>query len=128
VVKRSDTDKVTVIAAGVTLYEALKAYEELMKENIALRVIDLYSIKPIDGVALKDAARTTKAIITVEDHAAEGGIGRQCEAHFPVSSFILLLFGTSEERQARRAFFYEEISKEAIIRKVKEFIYETSGA
>ncbi len=75
VVKQSKEDQVTVMGAGVTLYEALKAYEELLKEGIKVRVIDLYSIKPLDVETLKKAAEETKAMITVEDHFAEGGMG-----------------------------------------------------
>ncbi len=73
--RSSDTDQITVIGAGITLHEALSAYEELQKENINIRVIDLYSIKPIDIETIKKAALETKAIITVEDHHLEGGLG-----------------------------------------------------
>ncbi len=65
----------TVVAAGITLFEALKAYEQLKKENILIRVIDLYSVKPLDENTLKKAARNTKAVLTVEDHYQQGGIG-----------------------------------------------------
>ena len=70
VIKNSSHDLVTVIAAGVTLHEALKAYEELRKEGVFIRIIDLYSIKPVDKKSVHEAACTTKAIITVEDHFA----------------------------------------------------------
>jgi transketolase len=75
VVRMSLQDQVTVIGAGVTLFEALKAHEALQKEGIAIRVIDLYSIKPIDGKTLQKAASETKALIVVEDHWFEGGLG-----------------------------------------------------
>ena len=55
--KKSPRDDITVVAAGITLFEALQAYEELKDEGIFLRIIDLYSIKPIDGATLKEAAR-----------------------------------------------------------------------
>lgn len=72
---RSTTkDVATIVAAGVTLHEALRAAERLQKQGIFVRVIDLYSIKPIDVVTLKKAARQTEHIIVVEDHYAEGGI------------------------------------------------------
>jgi transketolase len=123
VVKRSDADKVTIIAAGVTLYEALKAYEELMKENIALRVIDLYSIKPIDGAALKDATRTTKVVITVEDHAPEGGIGEAVRSALPgIIVHSLAVRKLPKSGKPEELLLFEEISKEAIIKKVKELI------
>jgi transketolase len=122
-VKRSDTDSVTIIAAGVTLHEALKAYEELMKENVAVRVIDLYSIKPIDVAALKDAARTTKAIITVEDHAPEGGIGEAVRSALPgVLVHSLAVRKLPKSGKPEELLQFEEISKEAIIKKVKELI------
>ncbi|MGD0211451.1 MAG: transketolase C-terminal domain-containing protein, partial [Desulfomonilia bacterium] len=68
-------DQVTIAAGGITVFEALAAFEMLKKEGILLRVIDLYSIKPLDIDTLTEAAHATKAIITVEDHYAEGGLG-----------------------------------------------------
>jgi hypothetical protein len=74
VLRHSPQDKVTVIGAGVTLHEALKAAEQLKAEGTALRVIDLYCVKPIDGKELaKEIAATGGRLITVEDHWAEGG-------------------------------------------------------
>ena len=74
-VRRSDDDAVTLIGAGITLHEAVKAADELEADGIAARVIDLYSLKPIDADTVRAAARETGAIITVEDHWPEGGIG-----------------------------------------------------
>ena len=75
VVRSSDADRVTLVGAGVTLFEALKAAEELEGEGTAVRVIDLYSIKPADGATLRAALGETGTIVTVEDHWLEGGIG-----------------------------------------------------
>ena len=76
VLRQSPQDKVTVIGAGVTLHEALKAADQLKTEGTAVRVIDLYCVKPIDGEDLaKEIAATSGRLITVEDHWAEGGIG-----------------------------------------------------
>jgi transketolase len=76
VVRKSDNDQVAVVAAGVTLFEALKAHDELAKEGIAVRVIDLFSIQPIDRDALIEAAAATSGrFVTVEDHYPHGGIG-----------------------------------------------------
>jgi transketolase len=75
VVRSSDADDVTVVAAGITLHEALAAAEELAGEGVSVRVVDLYSLKPVDADTLKAAAEETDAIVTVEDHWAEGGIG-----------------------------------------------------
>ena len=65
----------TLIGAGVTLHEAVKAAETLAGEGIAARVIDLYSIKPIDEATLLEAARETGNLVTVEDHWPVGGLG-----------------------------------------------------
>ncbi|MGD0842316.1 MAG: transketolase [Candidatus Acidiferrales bacterium] len=76
VLRKSADDRATVIAAGVTLYEALKAADLLKAKGIAIRVIDLYCIKPLDTAALVEHARATGGrIVTVEDHYPEGGIG-----------------------------------------------------
>jgi transketolase len=73
--RSSPQDRVTIVAAGVTVGEALKAHEALGKEGIAARVIDLYSVKPVDEATLRKAAEETRGIVTVEDHSAWGGIG-----------------------------------------------------
>jgi transketolase len=76
VLRQSDADVATVATAGVTVFEALKAYDELKKDGIAIRVIDVYSLQPVDSATLREAARATNgAVITVEDHYAAGGIG-----------------------------------------------------
>jgi transketolase len=68
-------DDVTLIGAGITLRESLAAADDLADKGIEARVIDLYSVKPVDADAILEAAGETKAIVTVEDHWAEGGIG-----------------------------------------------------
>jgi transketolase len=76
VLRESKDDVVTVVGAGVTLFEALKAYDTLKASGTAVRVIDLYSLQPIDGKALIAAGTATGGqIITVEDHYPAGGIG-----------------------------------------------------
>ncbi len=76
ILRQSDHDVACVIGAGVTLHEALKAYEHLKKENIYISVIDLYSIKPLARDTLLSMAKKAKnKIITVEDHYLEGGLG-----------------------------------------------------
>jgi transketolase len=76
VVRQGANDKATVIGAGVTLFEALKAYDTLKAQGIDIRVIDLYSLEPVDAKTLTEAARATGGVlITVEDHYAAGGIG-----------------------------------------------------
>ncbi|CAN5251271.1 transketolase [soil metagenome] len=75
VIRRTDDDVVTLIGAGITVHEALEAADTLATEGITTRVIDLYSLKPVDAETVREAARDTGAIITVEDHWPEGGIG-----------------------------------------------------
>jgi len=76
IVRRDASDALTIVAAGVTLFEALKAHDQLKASGISARVIDLYSIVPIDRATLMDSARATQGrILTVEDHYAHGGLG-----------------------------------------------------
>ena len=76
VLRQSEHDVACVVAAGVTLHEALKAYDILAQRNVFISVIDLYSIKPLDAATLISVAKLSKnKIITVEDHYREGGIG-----------------------------------------------------
>ena len=68
---------VTLIATGITVYEALQAVEELKKENskLSIEIINLHTIKPIDKETIIASAKKTGRIITVEDHQIEGGMG-----------------------------------------------------
>jgi transketolase len=76
VVRGSEKDRVAIVAAGITLHEAIKAYDVLASQDIPARVIDCYSVKPIDADALADAAKVTGGrFVVVEDHWPEGGIG-----------------------------------------------------
>jgi len=76
VVRGTEKDRVTIVAAGITLHEALKAYDVLGSQDIAVRVIDLYTVKPVDADALADAAKVTGGrFVVVEDHWPEGGLG-----------------------------------------------------
>jgi len=75
VVRSSGEDAVTLIGAGITLHKSLKAADALAVDGISARVVDLYSVKPIDAETVLTAARETGAIVTVEDHWPEGGIG-----------------------------------------------------
>lgn len=120
--KQSSGDVVTVVAAGITLHEALKAHDQLLEEGIAIRVIDLYSVQPLDLGTLQVAAHETKAIITVEDHYEAGGIGEAVStalSTMPVPVYRLAVgkrpqSGTPEELMA-----YEEIDAGAIVKKVR---------
>jgi transketolase len=87
--RSSDDDEVAIVAAGITVHEALKAADALAAEGVNARVIDAYSIKPIDAETLRDAAEATGGrIVTVEDHWPEGGLGEA----------VLAAFADAEER------------------------------
>ena len=76
VLRQSDSDKVTVVAAGITVHEALKAADTLKGEGINIAVIDAYSVKPLAKAVIQGSARKSgNLVITVEDHYAEGGLG-----------------------------------------------------
>jgi transketolase len=75
VLRSTPDDQVTVVAAGVTLHQALAAADRLAEDGVRVRVIDLYCVKPIDEPTLRTAASDTGRILTVEDHRPEGGLG-----------------------------------------------------
>lgn len=77
IIRSSKNDVVTIIATGITIPEAIKAYGELKKENIFIRIIDAYSIKPVDKKTILESLQQTqqKVLITVEDHYEHGGLG-----------------------------------------------------
>jgi transketolase len=88
VVRSSDDDDVTLIGAGITLHEALKAADALAAQDVTARVIDLYSVKPIDAETLRAAAEATGLFVVAEDHWPEGGLAEA----------VLSVFADSDER------------------------------
>ncbi|GAA3143177.1 transketolase [Streptomyces rectiviolaceus] len=112
VLRSSEDDRLTLIAAGVTVQEALTAAEFLDREGIQVRVIDLYSVKPVDRATLREAAERTGCLLTVEDHRPEGGIGDAVSEAFadggPVPRMVRLAVHTmpgsaSPDEQLRAA-------------------------
>ena len=76
VVRSSDEDQVTVVASGITVHNAIEAAEKLEEDGVAVRIIDAYSIKPLDADTLREAAQATGGrLVVVEDHWPEGGLG-----------------------------------------------------
>jgi transketolase len=123
VLRQSGSDLATVIGAGVTLFEALAAYEELRQEGIPIRVIDLYSVKPVDAATLLTAAGVTQCLITVEDHYPEGGIGEAVMAALaphPVRIYSLAVTRKPKSGKPAELIDYEEISRSAIVKLVKQ--------
>ncbi|MBI2444504.1 MAG: transketolase [Candidatus Magasanikbacteria bacterium] len=132
ILRQSRKDIATVIAAGITVFEALTAYEILKREGILIRVIDLYSIKPIDLATLRQAASDTKALITVEDHYPEGGLGEAVQSALneraPTKNFSCPPIRSLAVRQIPRSgkpaelLAYEEINAAAVVKTVKSLL------
>jgi len=125
VLRHSQQDRATVVSAGITLFEALAAYEALQKMGIAIRVIDLYSLKPIAAATLMDAAQRTGAVITVEDHYPEGGLGEavlSALAQAPVPVHSLAVTKKPKSGSPEELLNYEDISRGAIVKKVREVL------
>lgn len=124
VLKESDRDAVTVVGAGVTLHEALAAHDTLADAGIAIRVIDAYSIRPIDGETLRAAAEETKAVIAVEDHSIFGGLGEAVAAELSGKGEVHRMGVTKIPRSARPDELMDEhgISRGAIVSRVKEIV------
>ena len=113
----------TVIATGIVVAEALKAMEELKKQGIDIRVIDMHTIKPIDKEIIIKAAKETKKIITIEDHNIIGGLGSAvCEVlseEYPTKVIRMGIndtFGTSGKGEELMKYFH--ITAEDIIEKI----------
>lgn len=120
--KSSREDKAAVLSAGVTLHEALKAYEILKSEGILIRVIDLYSIKPVDAENVNRAARETGNLITVEDHYPEGGIGEAVRSVLSEDCNVLNLAvsGLPRSGKPEELLAKFEIDAEGIVKAVKK--------
>ncbi|MBI2593966.1 transketolase [Candidatus Daviesbacteria bacterium] len=126
ILRQNHNDRVTIISAGITLHEALKAYEELQKEKINVRVVDLYSVRPIDLEMLKICSKETGGFIIVEDHHHEGGIGEailhalQNLLNIQVPVKILSVKKIPKSSKPSELLRYEDIDAKAIIKEVKK--------
>ena len=124
VIRESSRDCVAVIAGGITLHEALKAYRELLDEGISIKIVDIFCIKPLDSGLLKKVSSTVDALITVEDHYGAGGMG---EAVSGIEGLVCPVYRMAVDKIPRSGkpeelLEYEEISKKAIIKKIKNII------
>lgn len=125
ILQKSPQDKITLVAAGITLHEAFRAYTDLKKEGIFVRVIDCYSVKPLDHQTLAKALKETGKILVIEDHYPEGGIAEAVRSELgdfknPIYSLAVKkipLSGRPEE-----LLDFEEISAKHIVKKVKEIL------
>jgi transketolase len=127
VLRKSARDRVTVIACGICVPEALAAADEFEKKGISVRVVDAYSIKPIDGETIKKAARETNGlVITVEDHYSEGGLGDAVLNVFADDKGIRVVkLAVSKMPMSGKGgvlLNFEGISSKAIVSKIKEIV------
>jgi transketolase len=131
VVRRSDQDKATIVAAGITLFEALAAYDELKPEGIPLRVIDLFSIKPIDEQLLRSAGReTNNLIITVEDHSVCGGLGDAVAGAVAPAGIRVYELGVDDVPRSgkpQELLAAHGIDRTSIVKLVKSLVNGTNG-
>lgn len=113
------------VAAGATVHEALKAFDQLRRDGIPTRVIDAYSIKPIDAATLRAAADATGAIVTVEDHYPAGGLGEavlQALADRPVPVTMLAVHKTPMSGTGEELRDFAGISAASIIQTVRRLV------
>uniref|UniRef100_A0A8C6PT27 transketolase n=1 Tax=Nothobranchius furzeri TaxID=105023 RepID=A0A8C6PT27_NOTFU len=133
VVYKTNDDHVTVIGAGVTLHEALAAAEMLKKERINIRVIDPFTIKPLDSKVIIDSARATRGrIITVEDHYYEGGLGEAvCSAVVNEASFTVHRLAVSQVPRSGKPHELLRIfgiDRDAITQAVRKMLSSSANA
>jgi transketolase len=123
ILRRSKEDKLTIVACGVVVHEVLKAYEVLEKEGVKVRVIDAYSIKPIDGKTILEATQEAgKIVITVEDHYFDGGLGDSvlnALSDFPAWVVKMAVTKMPMSGKPAEILAYEGIDSEAIVKKIK---------
>ncbi len=125
VLKSSKKDRIALVGAGITLHESLKAYQELKNDGIDVRVIDLYSIKPIDSATLEQAADECKLILVIEDHRPEGGISEAVRSALSMHTAIIHSLSVTKKPRSGKPeelLAYEQIDSVAIVKKVKELL------
>src|SRR5436190_24364801 len=127
IIRQTADDILTIVASGITVFEALKAAEELKKEGINVRVLDCYSVNPVDKEMLIKCLQETKKqiLITVEDHFAHGGLGdfvaaavSEMNIHLEKMAVLSISRSGSKEQLLNQA----GIDASAIITKIKELI------
>ncbi len=128
-VRQSQSDVVTLVAAGITLHEALKAHDVLQEKGVSARVIDLYSIVPLDHATLEKALQETGALLTVEDHYSPGGIGEAVRSALASkSSYIRTLSVQLQPKSGTPAelLAYEKIDSLCIVDTVLAMLAESA--
>ncbi|MFH1867140.1 MAG: transketolase [Patescibacteria group bacterium] len=121
VVRQSNKDVGTIVSAGVTLYQALDAADQLKKKGVVVRVVDLYSIQPLDKKTLLKCAKQTKFILTVEDHRPAGGLGEAVAAAlgpYKIKIVSLAVWKQPKSGTPQQLLDYENIGTKAILKAV----------
>jgi len=126
VLRESEKDVICIVAAGITLHEALMAYEKLKQVGVFISVIDLYSIKPFDFKTVSYVAiKSGSKILTVEDHYKEGGIGEMIASSFvndSIDVYSLAVNKIPRSGSTEALLAYEQISADSIVKKVNEIL------
>lgn len=123
--KKSLHDDVTIIAAGITVHEALKAYDKLSAFGIHARIIDCYSVRPIDVRAIRKAAQETRAVFVVEDHGPRGGIAdhvREAVGNQTAQVISLCVKKTPRSGSPEQLLRFEKIDADSIVARVSSFL------
>jgi transketolase len=123
VLGKGERDAVTVVAAGITVHEALKAREALAKQGIGIRVVDAYSVAPLDAVGIsREVGETGGRVVVVEDHYAAGGLGEAVAAALAGAAALRHLCVREMPRSGKPDELIERygIGAEAIARAVRE--------
>ena len=117
VLRQSDRDEVTIVAAGITVHEALAAHETLQAQGMNARVVDAYSVKPIDAETLRSCGRSSGKLLVVEDHWYEGGLGDAVAAAIEIPVAVHRLAITQEPRSGAKSELLDRygISRRAIV-------------
>jgi transketolase len=126
VLKKNRKDKACIVAAGITLHEALRAYEKLQEKGISVSVIDLYSIKPIDSKTIIATAKASNhTVITVEDHYLEGGLGEAVQTALSCTTTCIKSLAVekiSRSGKPEELMRDAKIDAEAIVEAIKKLI------
>ncbi|CAN5226891.1 transketolase [soil metagenome] len=122
ILKSSSEDKAVIVTAGITIHEALKAYEHLKQDGLSIAIIDAYSIKPLDAKTIQQYARRTGHVIVVEDHYPDGGLGdtvHRALDGLQVKFTHLAVNKIPRSGSPEELLHYEEIDTTAIVKAVK---------
>ncbi|MGE0474346.1 MAG: transketolase [Nitrospirales bacterium] len=126
ILRQSEKDQLTIVAAGVTIFEALKAYDELKAAGITVRILDLYSVVPIDVQTLQQSAKATQGrFLTVEDHYLHGGLGDAVLSALASEGVKVYKMGIQQiphSGKPDQLIDHYGISARAIVEKIKQLV------